>query len=251
MQAGGGRDRAGQIEPPALALRLKEYARRGERNQQADGDVNEQHPAPGREVDEQAAQDQADRAARHAHPGVDPHGPVTRPPFREGDGDQRKCGRGGEGSADPLHHACGEQPELAGGKASDQRGDREQQDAGDEDPAAAQQVAGPAAEQQQPAERERVGVDDPLQVAAGEAERVLDVRQGHVHDGRVEHHHELRGRNDGQGQAQVPWLLARGGRGFARGFPGRNVFLDCLDGQARSRFAERRACHWSLAPGIA
>jgi hypothetical protein len=40
----------------------------------------------------------------------------------------------------------------------------EDQQAGDEDPASLGQVAGPAAEQQQPAERHRVGVDHPLQV---------------------------------------------------------------------------------------
>ena len=39
---------------------------------------------------------------------------------------------------------------------------------------------------------------------AGEVQRVLDVRQGDVDDGLVEHDHELRCRDDGQGQAQPP-----------------------------------------------
>jgi hypothetical protein len=34
-----------------------------------------------------------------------------------------------------------------------------------------------------------------LEVAAGEVQRVLDVRQRDVHDGRVEHDHELRRRD--------------------------------------------------------
>ena len=80
---------------------------------------------------------------------------------------------------------------------------REQDDAGDEDPASAEDVTGAAAEQQQAAEGERVGVDDPLQAGAGEAERVLDVRERDVDDGRVEHHHELGGGDDHQRQAEA------------------------------------------------
>ena len=100
----------------------------------------------------------------------------------------------------------------------------EDQQPGDEDPAAPEQVAGPAAEQQQPAERHRVGVDHPLQVGPGEAERGLDVRQGDGDDGQVEHDHELGRRDDGQRQAQPPRCL-RGGRGsrgasFRGGSPG-------------------------------
>src|SRR5690242_3762578 len=41
----------------------------------------------------------------------------------------------------------------------------------------------------------------PLQAAAGKAKRLLDVRQGNVHDGGVEHDHELGGGDDDQGQA--------------------------------------------------
>ena len=48
----------------------------------------------------------------------------------------------------------------------------------------------------QAAERERIRVDDPLQVGAGEVQRVLNVGQCDVHDGRVEHDHQLRGRDD-------------------------------------------------------
>ena len=41
-------------------------------------------------------------------------------------------------------------------------------DAGDEQPLATEQVGGAAAQQQEAAEHERVGVDDPLQVGVGE-----------------------------------------------------------------------------------
>ncbi len=90
---------------------------------------------------------------------------------------------------------------------------REQQDAGDEHPAPAEDVPGPAAEQQQPAEGQGVGVDDPLQAGAGEAERGLDVRQRDVHDRRVEHHHQLRGGDDDERQAEM--ALGGPGRGHS------------------------------------
>ena len=65
----------------------------------------------------------------------------------------------------------------------------------------AEQVTGPAAEQQQPAKGERVGGEDPFQPVAGEAEGPLDVWQRHVHDAGVEHHHQLCGRDDEQGES--------------------------------------------------
>ena len=80
-----------------------------------------------------------------------------------------------------------------------------------------EQVAGPAAEQQQAAEGQGIGIDDPLKVAAGEAERALDVRQGHVDDGRVEHDHELCRRDDGEGQAQPSRRACCRGGGRLRG----------------------------------
>ena len=63
-------------------------------------------------------------------------------------------------------------------------------EADQEDSPLADQVAEPAGEQQQAAERDQVGVDDPGEVALGEAEVVLDRRQRDVHDRRVEDDHQ-------------------------------------------------------------
>ena len=115
-------------------------------------------------------------SAADAHRGVDAHRPVARRPFRERGGDQRQGGGRDDRGAGPLHRPGGQQPGLGGGEAAEQRGQRKHDDAGDEDPAPPEDVAGPAAEQQQPAEGQRVGVDHPLQPGAREAERVLDVR---------------------------------------------------------------------------
>ena len=67
----------------------------------------------------------------------------------------------------------------------------EERDPGEERTSTAEQVAGAGAEQQQAAEGQGVRVDDPRQAGGREAEGDLDVGEGDVHDGRVEHDHEL------------------------------------------------------------
>ena len=193
----------GRSNRPRPARRLGQCPRRDERDHDADGHVDEQHPAPGQVGGQQAAGHQADRGAADAHRGVDAHRPVARRSLREGGGDQGQRGRGDDRGADALHRAGREQPGLRGGEPAEQRGQREQDDAGDEDPAPAEDVAGPAAEQQQAAEGQGVGVDHPFQAGAGEAERALDVGQRDVHDRRVQHHHQLRGGDDDQGEAEM------------------------------------------------
>ena len=67
---------------------------------------------------------------------------------------------------------------------------REQRDAEQEQLAVAVQVAEPAAEQQEAAEGEHVGVDHPDQRGLGELQVRADRRQRHVHDRGVEHDHQ-------------------------------------------------------------
>src|SRR5262249_17210331 len=76
-------------------------------------------------------------------------------------------------------------------EAAGQRGAGEDEQAGDENESAAEQVGDPAAEQQEAAVREQVAVDHPLEALLAEAEVVLDRRESDVEDGRVEHVHEL------------------------------------------------------------
>jgi len=85
---------------------------------------------------------------------------------------------------------------------------------GEEDPPAAEQVAGATAEQQQPTKDEGVGVQHPRQTGRGEAERPMDVRQRDVHDRRIEHDHQLRSRDDGESEVGVSC------RGLAAGVGG-------------------------------
>ena len=81
--------------------------------------------------------------------------------------------------------------ELGVGEAAGQRRAREDDQAGDEHEAAAEQVGHPAAEQEEAAVGEDVAVDDPLQALLAEAEVGLDRGQRDVEDRRVEHVHEL------------------------------------------------------------
>src|SRR5215472_846991 len=76
-------------------------------------------------------------------------------------------------------------------------------EASDKDPTPAKDVTGPATEQQETAEGQGVGVDDPLQARVREAQGVLDVGEGDVHDGGVQHHHQLGCGDDDEGQAQA------------------------------------------------
>ena len=86
------------------------------------------------------------------------------------------------------------------GDGADQRGGGEDRQAGEEDAALADQVADPAGQQQQAAEGDHVGVDDPGEVALGEAEVVLDRGQGDVDDRRVEDDHQHPRAEDVEGE---------------------------------------------------
>ena len=137
-QAERGGDRARQVKATPPPVRFGQDPGSEERDHEADRHVHEEHPAPAGELDQQAARDQADGAAGHAHRRVHAHRAVARRSFGERDRDQRQGGRRGERGADALDDPRAEQPRLVGGEPAGQRGQREQQDAGDEDPAAPQ-----------------------------------------------------------------------------------------------------------------
>jgi hypothetical protein len=64
-------------------------------------------------------------------------------------------------------------------------------EATDERPLATEQVAQLAADEQEAAEGQGVGGDDPLPVVDGEVKRALRRRERDVHDRGVQHHHQL------------------------------------------------------------
>jgi hypothetical protein len=109
----------------------------------------------------------------------------------EGHGQQAER-RWGEDRSERSLEGSGadEHPERLGHTA-DGRGHGKSDQAADQRPLAAEQIAELAPEQQEAAERQRVGGDDPLPVVGGEVKCPLGRRERDVHDRRVQHDHEL------------------------------------------------------------
>jgi hypothetical protein len=85
-------------------------------------------------------------------------------------------------------------------EAARERAEREEGQAGEEDPLATEQVGHAAAEQQESAEGDRVGGDHPLHALLGDAQVLLDRRDRDVHDRDVEDGHEERRADDPEDQ---------------------------------------------------
>ena len=120
--------------------------------------------------------------------------------------------------AEALEGARGDQLPLLGGEPAGQRGQAEQDQAGDEHPPPPEQVGQAAAQQQEAAEGEHVGVDHPRQVVLRKLQVRADRRQRHVHDRGVEDDHELGHGQQGQGEPLRP--VGTGGAFSGHGAPG-------------------------------
>ena len=89
--------------------------------------------------------------------------------------------------------------------AAEERAEQEHGDAAEEDPFAAEPVAGAPADDEQRAEHDGVGGDDPRQRRrAGIAVGRLDVGERHVHDGQVERRHERAQGGDDEHRTRPP-----------------------------------------------
>ena len=180
-QAGGHRDRARDVEVArAVVAALGQQARGHQRRGDADRHVDEQHPLPARPLGEHAAEQHAGGAAGAGHRAPDAQRLVALRALLEDLGDQRQGGGRQQRGAEALDGTRGDQPDVVLGEPACKRGAREQDQAGDEHAPAAEQVGHAPAEQQEPAEGERVGVDDPRQVVLGEVQRSADRGQRDV-----------------------------------------------------------------------
>ncbi len=192
-EAGGDEHRSRNVVAlPLGVLALAEQERRDGKGGDADRDVDEEDPLPGEQVGEDPAHQDACGSAEAADgtPGAERDVPLTALGERAGQDRERRRsdGRG----AEALERAGADQRHLVPGQAAEQRSHGEDDEAGHEDPLAAEDVRQAAAQQHESAEDQRVGADHPLQVLLREAKVFLDRRKGHVDDGDVEHHHELR-----------------------------------------------------------
>ena len=174
-----------------IPARVLDQLHRAERRRDADRQVDQEDPVPADRLGQDAAGEQADRAAGRGDEAVDADRFRLIAPAR-GNIVTIIPRITAEASAPPTPWTkrAADQHRLALGGGADQRGDGEDRQAGQEDAPLADQVADPPGEQQQAAEGDQVGVDDPGEVALGEAEAVLDRGQGDVHDRRVEDDHQ-------------------------------------------------------------
>jgi hypothetical protein len=183
---------AGQVEAlhARVAALVQEHRRERQRDDR-DGHVHEEDPAPVERVREHAAeQDARDRAERaDAAPGAERL--VALLALGERRHEDRQCGRRDDRRAEALCRAGDDQRGLAPREPRQERGGREHDETDDEHLAPADEVGHAAPEQQEAAEEEGVGADDPLEVLLREPEVGLDGGQRHVHDRDVEHDHEL------------------------------------------------------------
>ena len=220
--ADGRRQGPGEVDAPHVPISLGQVATGQDEQDDADRDVHEEHPAPRRPLDEHSAGDQTDGAAADRHRGVESDRAGALGTLAEHHHEQGQRGRRRERGADALHGASGKEQARRRGEAAGQRTDREERDAGDEDPPATEQVTAARAQQQEAAERQRVGVEHPGQVGAAERQRGLDVGKGDVHDRGVKHDHQLSDQDDGQ-------CAGATGRGLDRGAD----FGGCVDWHSR------------------
>ena len=178
--------------------------RREREHERADRNVDEEDPRPAERARERAAEQHAGRAAAARDRAPDAEREVALAAFLERRRQDRQRGRREQRRAEPLQRAERDQRALRPGEAVEQRADREEREPDHEEPAAAEQVGHPSAEQQHAAEQDRVGGHDPLQALLAEVQVGLDRRQRDVHDRHVEHDHELCGDDHRQGDPPPP-----------------------------------------------
>ena len=167
----------------------------------ADRDVDQEHPAPVERGGERPADRRADRERRadRGAVGGERAGPLAL--VRERVGQQRERGREHDRGAEALDGARGvEHLDRAGGGADAGR-DGEDDEPGREDAAAAEAVGERARGEDDGGERERVRVDDPLQTADPGLEVFTDRRQRGVHHRDVQHQDRGGGADHHEGPA--------------------------------------------------
>jgi hypothetical protein len=204
--------------PPQRVARLRdEPAARDERDR-GERHVDDEDRAPPEVVEQHAADGGAERDAEagRCRPQADRRGPLAR--VGEDADEQRERRRHDQRRAGAHRGAGEDEPADVAGVGRAGRRDREDGEAAEQHPPAAEPVAERAGQQQQPREHERVRVDDPLQLADVRVQVERERRQRDVDDRVVDH-------DDEQAQAEHrerrPALARRGGHDAPRRAPPR------------------------------
>ncbi|MBL7258431.1 tetratricopeptide repeat protein [Actinoplanes sp. LDG1-01] len=208
QHAGRGEQQAEGVELAGAAAGLAEHGQGQHDGHDADGDVQPEDPVPVQALDDRAAHDRADRHAEAADATPDPHGRRTES-VRHRLGQQGQGQGSHRGAAQALHRAGGGELPRLGRQGRGRRGQREDDQAGDEHAAAAEAVAERGRGEQERRERQRVGVDEPLQVGQRRVEVGADHRQRRAHDQVVQRDHEGRDADRGQHGGERAAVAAR------------------------------------------
>ena len=187
-------EKAGDVDAAPLGIAVVDQEpQREDRRGHRDHQVDVQAPAPGEELGERPAEDQTDRrpAARDRAENSERLRPVRGAGERDRQQSERR--RRQQRAERPLERPGGHEHLEILRQPADRGNDGKADQTGDERPFAPEQITELATQQQQAAERQRVGGDDPLPVGRREMKGPLRRGQRDVHDRGVEHHHQLRG----------------------------------------------------------
>ena len=169
-------------------------------------DVDPEDDAPGQKVDEKAAERRAEGGGdrRCRRPRADR---TTAHLLREGRRDDGERLRHEQRRPDALHHARDDQRADGRGERAGNRGKHEQANAENEDQSAAGAVAEAAADQDERAEEEQIGVGHPLHFGQRRAQAALHRRQRDGDDAAVDEGQRRGG--DGGGEDPGPARIGR------------------------------------------
>lgn len=171
----------------------------GDECDERDVDGEDRPPSPG--VGEHSAEDRAEHHARRTGRTPDAERPVPFGALAEADAEQRERRRRQRCSAEPLDAATGDEHPFAHGDRAECGSESEEAEADGEHASAPKGVREPAEEEEEAAEGDRVGADDPLQSLRGEPQ-AGDVGQGHEHDVVIEADEQL-GKPEGRQQSEL------------------------------------------------
>ncbi len=202
LQGADAQRQAQEAEPGerhvATGRRLGQENREADRRQDAEGQIDEEHPAPRIGVGQPAAERRPhDRPEHDAH-APDRHGRAA--PGRRKDVEHHRLAEGHQCRAEyALQQAVGDHLLDRKGDATQHRGDGEAGGADDEQLLAAEARRHPAERRGHDRRGDDVGGQHPVDLILGRRQRALHVGQGDIGDGRVERLHDRR-HHDADGQ---------------------------------------------------
>jgi hypothetical protein len=170
-------------------------ATREQKGQEAQRYVDQEDRPPTESGDQHAAERRTECRADRRHRAEQPHG-AAGPGLRNRLTDQGHAERDHDRRAAALRRARGKQLPQRRGDAAEQRGHAEQDDAGQQQPAAANEVTDPSDADDQGGDRQEIGEDDPLDLLERGGERLGQGRQADIGDTGAE-----RGQQHRQGEA--------------------------------------------------